>query len=210
MNVSSSSFALAARHLLDLSRLFAKGRNNEIAYYNFLFSIAIAIRPRVILELGTGPGNSSRAFIRALQYWKSVTGSDYFRLHSCDIDPALGQRLRGFGPIVQTYTMKTDELALHWATYKTEIDLLFIDADHSHEQSLRDFLNFSPWVRPDGLVVLHDTYPLTQKHEELRYSGGVWKTAQIIKQEHCKDFEIMTVPALCGFSLLRRAGGRYF
>ena len=55
-----------------------------------------------------------------------------------------------------------------------------------------------------------DTHPLTERHEAPSFSGGVWKTAQVIKREYGKDFEISTIPALCGVSVIRKAGGKYF
>jgi cephalosporin hydroxylase len=39
------------------------------------------------------------------------------------------------------------------------LDLLFIDGDHSYEGVKADFVNYSPLVRPGGLIVLHDIIP---------------------------------------------------
>jgi predicted O-methyltransferase YrrM len=204
------SVSLASKHSLDLALLFLRRPHDQIVYYNLLFSIAIAIQPKVILELGTGSGTSSRAFIRALQYWSAFRNSDDTLLHTCDINLNAGQRLRRFGKLVKVHTMTTDELAVEWRKHETAIDLLYIDAAHSHEQSLRDFVNFSPYVIPRGIVLMHDTHPLTERHEAATFSGGVWKTAQIIKREYRSTFEISTIPALCGVSVIRKAGGKYF
>ena len=106
--------------------------------------------------------------------------------------------------------MSTDDLARQWAGHKTPIDLLYIDADHSHEQSRRDFENFSPYVRPNGLILMHDTFPLNEDFEQLHLSGTVYQTAQDIKREYRDEFEIMTIPYLCGVSLLRKKGAKYF
>ena len=39
---------------------------------------------------------------------------------------------------------------------ENQLDVLFIDGDHSFEGVKQDFVNYSPFVRPDGLIVFHD------------------------------------------------------
>lgn len=203
---------LAWLFLTDLARLYIFHANNEIGRYNLLFSVAVAANPRLILELGTGPGLSSLAFIRALQYYRK-SGGNQGVFHTCDIDPQTIQTLKRFvrfDSLVVPHAMSTDDLSLEWAKQATPIDLLYIDAYHSYEQSLADFEHFSPYVAPNGLVLMHDTFPLSEMHEQLQYSGTVWKTPQFIKKYYAEEFEIMTVPYLCGVSLLRKKGARYF
>lgn len=204
-----ADLSLASLHLLDILRLYACHPNNEIVYYNVLFSVAIATNPTTVLELGTGLGLSSLAFIRALQYWRKHGGKSGV-LHTCDINPDMLRRLRHYDSLVVPHAMPTNELALQWAKDPVLIDLLYIDADHSHEQSLVDFEHFSHWVVPDGLILFHDTYPLTEQHEQQQYSGSVWRTAKYIKEHYLSEFEIMTLPFLCGISLLRKKGSKYF
>jgi len=93
-----------------------------------------------VLELGTGPGLSSLAFIRTLQYYNSLRKQKGV-FHTCDLNPATLEALRHFGDNVQTYCMSTDDLAIRWEEYKIPIDLIYIDGDHSYEQSLKDFEN---------------------------------------------------------------------
>jgi len=200
---------LASLHVLDLAWLYLRHANNELAYYNLLFSVAVAANPTIVLELGTGPGLSSLAFTRALQYWRK-RGAKSGVLHTCDINADMLRRLKRFGSVVVPHAMSTEELATQWARKPIPIDLLYIDADHSHEQSLVDFEHFSPYVVPNGLVLMHDTFPLSETHEQLQYSGTVWKTARYIKKHYSSEFEIMTLPYLCGISLLRKRGTKYF
>ena len=208
----AADFYLTVLHFFDLILLYLRRPNNELAYYNLLFSVAMAANPKVILELGTGSGLSSLAFIRTLQYYRK-RGIKQGILHTCDIDLVSIQRLRrfaGFDPLVIPHNMPSDELAAKWAQAPIPIDLLYIDADHSHEQSLADFQQFAPYVVSNGLILMHDTFPLTEEHKQRQYSGDVWKTAQYIKQHLTTEYEIMTMPYLCGISLLRKKGAKYF
>lgn len=43
--------------------------------------------------------------------------------------------------------------------WKTPIDFLFIDGSHEYEDVISDFELFLPWVKPGGLIALHDVQP---------------------------------------------------
>jgi len=205
-----ADFALAVRHSLDLAKLYLTRPNDEIAYYNLLFGVAIAVRPITIVELGTGPGLSSLAFIRVLQYLRETGWVPRATLHSCDINPDSLNRLKRFGNLLVAHLMPTNQFAVKWAEQHAPIDLLYIDADHSHKQSLSDFEHFSPWVVPNGLILMHDTFPKAEKDEAEYASGAVWQTAQYIKGHYQDTYEIMTIPYLAGITLLRKRGAKYF
>jgi cephalosporin hydroxylase len=61
------------------------------------------------------------------------------------------------------------------------LDLLFIDGDHSYDGVKADFVNYSPLLRPGGLIVLHDIIPdhgARYGKPTTSYTGGVpifWK-----------------------------------
>lgn len=86
-----------------------------------------------------------------------------------------------FGPTCELAMIEADstsleaqQLARRWAPY----DYVFIDGDHSYEGIRWDWLNYSPTVRPGGIVAFHDTWPNHDRHEpgvvqwcdELRHS----------------------------------------
>jgi predicted O-methyltransferase YrrM len=200
---------LACTHIFDLVNLYRCHANNEIYYHNILFSIALAAAPVTIVELGTGPGVSSLAFIRVLEYYNRIR-KEKGTLHSCDLDPVTQLPLHRYGQIVKLHLMKTDQLAELWATHQSPIDILYIDADHSHEQSIQDFKNFAPFIKPNGLAIMHDTHPVSVGYEQLHLSGTAYQTAQDIKKDYREDFEIMTIPYLNGISLVRKKGSKYF
>lgn len=72
------------------------------------------------------------------------------------------------------------------------VRLLFIDGDHSYEESRRDFESWSPWLVSEGIAVFHDIGifdGVTRFYEELTASGAA--------------SEIMSVGTLRAVSLAR-------
>lgn len=43
--------------------------------------------------------------------------------------------------------------------WRTPLSLLFIDGGHGSEPAHRDFETWTPWIEPDGLLVIHDVFP---------------------------------------------------
>lgn len=101
---------------------------------------------------------------------------------------------------------KTDDLALKW---NEPIDFLFIDADHRKEQAMRDFDNFSKFVRVGtGIIAMHDTHPIDQRLLSDDNCSSVWEVADAISRrtkEYYNKFEIFTFPGpFAGLSLIRK------
>lgn len=83
------------------------------------------------------------------------------------------------------------------------LDLLFIDGDHSYAGVKSDFANYSPLVRPGGLIVLHDIVPdYGTRHGAPtgHYSGGVPKFWQELKTKH-KTSEFIEDPEQDGYGI---------
>ena len=89
--------------------------------------------------------------------------------------------------------------------WDTPIDMLFIDADHSASSVLNDFKNFGKWVKPNGIIFLHDTYPLDESKTSSNECGDCWKAAWKIRKELGNEFEIVTIPVVNGLSIIRKS-----
>jgi predicted O-methyltransferase YrrM len=117
-----------------------------------------------VLEIGTGVGGMAfvlchvaepDAAITTVGIQKSKTGDTYGpRLERCiNSYASKDQRLNllkgdSHVPLVRR---KVSE------TVGDDLDLLFIDGDHSLSGISSDFLDYTPLVRSDGLIVIHDT-----------------------------------------------------
>lgn len=57
---------------------------------------------------------------------------------------------------VVTIVGQSSTVARWW---RTPLSLLFIDGGHGVQPARDDFLGWTPWVAPDGLLVIHDVFP---------------------------------------------------
>ena len=67
------------------------------------------------------------------------------------------------------------------------VELSFIDGMHLFEYALRDFINLEKHAAPEGLILVHDCYPLTaftaqRKRQSGFWSGDVWKLVVCLKK----------------------------
>ena len=51
---------------------------------------------------------------------------------------------------------RSTTVAAHW---RTPLSLLFIDGGHGEQPARDDYLGWTPWVAPDGYLVIHDVFP---------------------------------------------------
>lgn len=106
---------------------------------------------------------------------------------------------------VEVFSMPSDKFADIW---KDPIDLLFIDADHAYEAVMQDFNRLSQFV-PDGtgLILLHDTHPISKEQLAPTRCGDAWRAAWKIRSDPAfQQFEIVTLPGpIAGLSIIRKA-----
>ena len=118
----------------------------------------------VIFEIGVGcTGHSTGAFLRGLSLRKNGT------LYSVDI--------RDYKNSVPNQLKKKwvfihgDSQNIEW---NKEIDILFIDGNHTYEAVKADYERYEPFVKSKGLILMHD---VTNKNwgvkdfwKEIKYS----------------------------------------
>jgi predicted O-methyltransferase YrrM len=85
-----------------------------------------------------------------------------------------------------------------------QFDVVFIDADHSHEQSLKDFLNVKDRVIDDGFIFFHDTYPYDVSMTHPLACNDAYRTALYIKQNLIDEFEVLTLPINPGVTMVKK------
>jgi predicted O-methyltransferase YrrM len=152
------------------------------------------IKPKNFMELGVQFGETTKRII------PHIVG-DYYAVdmeRSENID-YFEQNYPNFNFICKT----TDDF-FDGVDKNLKLEMVFIDACHSHEATYRDFLNVKQHLVNDGIIFMHDMYPKDKESTNPGLSGNCYKTAEKIRIEHYHEFEIVTIPVEPGISMLRK------
>jgi predicted O-methyltransferase YrrM len=111
--------------------------------------------PKTVVEIGSAGGGTFLAWCLAADPDAIIVSVD---IHDGEEER---ERMRGYGRQGQAVRMiKGDSHApdvLRRVRKATGgVDFLFIDGDHSYESVRADFEDYSPLVRPGGLIAFHD------------------------------------------------------
>lgn len=100
---------------------------------------------KTIIEVGVGNANSSSAWL--IGNPKS--------LWSVDLVPM--PRAYELKKIVPSWSYNEGDSVRREPHAPYDVDILFIDSEHSFDTTLAELRAYSPHVRPGGLILLHDT-----------------------------------------------------
>lgn len=123
-----------------------------------LFAETVAARPRLVVELGTRGGESTRSLIAAAQH----VGA---RMLSIDINPCDLSNLPPDARALVTF-IQSDDVAFGrdrfrpWAESQglaPEIDVLFLDTSHVYDHTRDELAVWLPLLARNGVAMFHDT-----------------------------------------------------
>ncbi len=117
----------------------------------YLFMMASRARKRIV-EIGRFYGGST--FLLACANAKVP-------IHSIDLGPQDDDRLRrclSDGAVGENLELIVGDSQGGEFAHIQDVDMLFVDGDHSYEGCTRDLENWYPKVVPGGHVLLHDCY----------------------------------------------------
>lgn len=135
--------------------------------------------------------------------------------HKISVDPCIEceyfprESIETFKPFI-THQMTSDDF---FAQNTETFDIVFIDGDHSYEQSLADLNNALKIVPVGGFVVLHDAMPIdydstqySNFEKKLFYNGEVWKTTVSAIRNDDQNLLIGTFPYDFGVTVIKKLG----
>jgi len=113
-----------------------------------LFMLTVELNLKTIVELGTGPGESTIALLYAA---KQIGG----KVNSIDTDPCLEakEKIKALGLQEYWTFIQGDDLKVEW---NKPIDHLFIDTSHTFNQTIRELEKYEPYVNYGGIITIHD------------------------------------------------------
>lgn len=158
---------------------------DHVAFFDFIFSY---IKPELYLELGVRDG---RNFNTVSKHCKHAVGVDI-------IYPQFNLLSN------QEYHQTSTNSFFESLNKDIRFDTIFIDADHSYEQSLKDFINAKEYLIEDGFIFFHDTYPCDEYWFNPGLCNDAYKTILHIKENFIDDFEVLTLPFHPGVSILKK------
>ena len=174
--------------MIDLSATLA---GDAKWHQNFIIHLASVTKPAVYVELGIF---HCGLFNQILPYVGEAIGVDI----NPDAGKFMAKNFKG-----RFIAATSDQLAAQFQANPISIDFLFIDADHSKEAVAADFCNLFPFVRPHGLIVLHDTHPIDDAATAPERCGDGYLEIERLSRE-TEAFELMTIPVHPGLSLCRK------
>ena len=157
---------------------------------------AAALKPRTILEIGTARGGT-------LLIWSSLATQ---RVISCDLQDMNHQRelLEALPPPGSSCKVTLLSGNSHDAAFRRrveaelrgeQVDLLFIDGDHTEAGVEKDYRDYHHLVRPGGIIAFHDIV-----EKQPLPTNQVYHFWQRIKRETVTE-EFIADPRQCGFGI---------
>jgi predicted O-methyltransferase YrrM len=176
---------------------------------NLLYGLVRSMKPSVCVEIGSARGRSTCSIGLALKENGHGTlyaidphvETDWNDDYSIDTYEALKGNITVLGLTGQVQILRafSEEVARSW---NSEIDLLFIDGDHSYDGVKRDWELFARHLSPFGIAIFHDTiWDLRSDPETPRLTlMGVPRFVDELRE---KGYPVLTIDKDCGTSLVQ-------
>lgn len=179
---------LFCRESGDYVRLADESRFHPIQNYTEIVGLLELVgsrAPRTVLEIGTSKGGSFYLFTRVADPSASLVTVD-LRIKDKNLLQSF-ERKRQRITLIEASSTAPETIGRIRRVLPDGVDFLFLDGDHSYEGIKTDFENYSPLVRPGGLIAFHDIV----EDNDSRYgvctggwSGGVPKFWKEVKTRY--------------------------
>jgi predicted O-methyltransferase YrrM len=175
---------------------------------HLLYGLARSLKPRVAVEIGSARGRSACFVGLALKENGSGrlyaidphTQTAWNDLGSVDTLSTMRQHIAELG-LTETVEIVRSTSAEAAAGWSEEIDLLFIDGDHSYEGVKADWERFSPFVSEFGVVVFHDT--IWNRRPDPRYARNDMGVPDFVEELRARGYPVVTIDRDFGVSIVQ-------
>lgn len=177
-----------------------------------LYGFVRSLRPQISVEIGSARGKSTCFIGMALKEngvgklfaidphcrtaWNDKDGVDTY--------PLIVGNLRSLGleDYVKIIREKSEVAARKWVS---QIDLLFIDGDHSYDGVKHDWELYLPFVKQYGLVIFHDT--LWDLHPEPPFYRPDMGVPRFVEELRRQGYPVITIDKNYGVSIVQPVKG---
>jgi predicted O-methyltransferase YrrM len=103
------------------------------------------------------------------------------------------------------YECSTDDF---FNFFHDNVDIVFIDADHHFESVRKDFENSLKILNKHGIIIFHDTDPVSEELLSPSRCGDGYKIVDYIYENH-KELDMITLPVtIAGLTIVTRKSDR--
>jgi predicted O-methyltransferase YrrM len=149
------------------------------------------------LELGVDTGYTTKMVLDKATNLKNVYCVDVRDSNIIKYESENKHKIKYFFNITTDDFFKLDAIK--------EIDCVFIDADHSYEQSRVDFLNAFNILTDDGIIFLHDTYPPSIELTSKDRNGDTYRLyLELSSPEWLDKIDVINLPIYDGLTIIRK------
>ena len=189
-----------ARHIRAARRVGLVQRDREAAE---LARLVAELRPERVIEIGTAHGGSFLLWARAAAADATLVSID---LPPWELDdPAEADKQRALARMgsrrqaVHVIRGSSHDPAVRARARdclgRRPLDFLFIDGDRSYDGVMSDFRDYAGWVRPGGVIALHDIHPHSRG-----WGGDVPAVWRVIRDRY-RHTELIADPRQDGFGI---------
>ena len=157
-------------------------------HVDLIVHLASIIRPKCYVELGV---------------YKCETFNRVSKFSECSFAVDVESRAGSFCKSGSFYHGNTQDFLEFFKTQNKKIDLLFIDADHSAGSVKQEFSSFFPYIADQGLILMHDGFPLNKAHTVPEVCGDSYLTIGELSRE-AVGYEMVTIPFPPGLTICRK------
>jgi len=140
-----------------------------------------------VLEMGSRDGVSTDAFLRGVEKRGGF-------VWSVDCDEAWKDAWTGHPQWKFVHAFSTEQEKIYAAGVPKELDVVFLDTEHSYELTQKELILWAPKLKSDGVLMIHDT----KEFPELR------RAAEEYAKEHGMQTEFLEEAT--GLGILRPKG----
>lgn len=170
---------------------FPYPNNSELGnHFPIIFDIVKYTNCKKYLELGVLFGDNISPIANIVNKAIGVDSSDNRKYHNFDF-----------------HLTTTDEF---FKNNKETFDIIFIDADHSYESVKKDLENALLILNKHGIILLHDTDPMTEIYTLPGACNDSYKILEYIYNKH-KELDVINLPINeAGLTILNRKSENRF